>query len=410
MDKDVDSRYTLSMSKQLSFLATSAYGLEGVLAKEIRDLGYETGDIQTSRVEFYGDEAALARANLFLRTAGRVRLIAGTFRAVTFDELYERTRAVAWEDLLPRDAAVPVTARCVSSALMSLSDCQRIVKKAIADRLCGVYGLSRLPESGSEYPIELHIFQDEATLSLDTSGEPLHRRGYRRLNGPAAIRETLAAAMVDLSHWDGRRALADPFCGTGTIVIEAAMKERHIAPGSRRTFGAEAWGLISEDVWRTARQEAHDLEEPRRALEIIGSDIDENAISMARYHARAAGVPDLRFVQKDVKDFTSPYAYGHIITNPPYGKRMSHEDTQVFRSLGAVWKKLPHWSAHVICAYPEFERAFGAKASGRRVLFNGQIACRYYQFYGERPPRGWTMKKETRSDRTGSGESGDSVE
>ncbi len=380
------------MSKQLAYIATAAYGLEGVLAKEVRDLGYETGEIQTSRVEFYGDESALARSNLFLRTAGRVRLIAGTFRSATFDELYERTRSTAWEDYLPKDAKIPVTARCVSSALMSLSDCQRIVKKAIADRLCTVYGLGRLPETGCEYPVELHIFKDEATLSLDTSGEPLHKRGYRKLNGPAAIRETLAAAMVELSHWKEDRALIDPFCGTGTIIIEAAMKARNIAPGSRRNFGAETWGLIPADVWKQARAEAHDLENPRLALEILGSDIDENALSMARYHARAAGMPDLAFLRRDVKDLVSPYPYGHIITNPPYGKRMSHEETQLYRSLGLSWKQLRHWSAHVICAYPDFERAFGAKANGRRVLFNGQIACRYYQFYGERPPKGWTMK------------------
>jgi len=384
------------MSKQLSFLATAAYGLEGVVAKEIRDLGYETGEIQTSRVEFYGDEAALARANLFLRTAGRVRLIAGTFRAVTFDEVYERTRAVAWEDYIPRDGKVPVTARCVSSALMSPSDCQSIVKKAVVDRLCQAYGLARLPETGAEYPLELHLFQDEATLSLDTSGEPLHKRGYRRLNGPAAIRETLAACLVDLSHWDERRALIDPCCGTGTIVVEAAMKARHIAPGSRRAFGVETWGLIDREVWMRARQEAHDLEQPKKPLEIAGFDIDEDALSMARYHARAAGVGDISFARRDVKDTASPFDYGHIITNPPYGKRMSHEDTQVFRALGAAWKRLPHWSAHVICAYPEFERAFGAKANARRVLFNGQIACRYYQFYGERPPKGWVMKEVRR--------------
>jgi len=380
------------MNTQYCYLATAAYGLEGVLAREIRDLGYETGDIQTSRVEFYGDAAALARSNLFLRTAGRVRLVAGTFRAESYDELYERTFAVSWEEYLPRNAQFPISARCVSSRLMSFSDCQKIVKKAIADRLARAYGFTRAPEDGAEFPIEIHIFQDEATLSIDTSGEPLHKRGYRRLNGPAAIRETLAASLVDLSHWNESRALMDPFVGTGTIVIEAAMKARHIAPGRNRTFGAQSWDLFDRDIWDKARQEAHDLERLKLPLEIVGCDIDDNALSMARYHAKAAGVPDIRFIKRDVKDLTSPYFYGHIITNPPYGKRMSHEDSRLFRTLGENYRKLKDWSCHVICGYDEFERAFGGKANGRRVVFNGQIACRYYQYYGARPPRGWELR------------------
>lgn len=374
----------------MEWIATAAYGLEGVLAQELRDLGLEVGLVQTSRVAFSGTPLDGCRANLHLRTAGHVRLVVGRFSAATFDGLFEGVRALPWADYLPQDAAFPVTARCITSQLMSVPDCQAIVKKAIVEKLRQTYRQSWFPEKGPLFPVEVHLWKDEATLSIDTSGTPLHQRGYRKLNGPAALRETLAAALVLLSHWHEDRMLWDPCCGTGTIAIEAALLGRRLAPGLERTFGAEAWPWWDAADWREARKQAWALARPDAKLDIIASDVDPEALSMAGYHVKAAHVADtidLRCL--DVKDVRSNRGYGHLITNPPYGVRMGDRKAtlSLAQTLGQVYRRLGTWSCHVITADQGFERAFGARASKRRALYNGQLACRYYQFFGPRPPR-----------------------
>lgn len=376
----------------MEWIATAAYGLEGVLAKELRDMGLEVGETQTSRVQFSGSALDGCRANVFLRTAGRVRLVAGSFPAPTFDALFEGVRSIPWEALLPEDAAFPVTGRCISSQLMSVPNCQAIVKKAIATRMGQAARRSWLPESGTVYPIEVHIWQDRATLSLDISGEPLHRRGYRELNGPAALRETLAAALVLLSHWDSSRSLWDPCCGTGTLAIEAAMQARQIAPGVFRPFGGEAFTqLFPKKLWSTAREEAMDNMIYQLPLNITASDIDPEALSMARHHARKAGVETaIHFRKMDAADLASDVSFGHILTNPPYGDRLGDkEDAQaLYQALGQAWRRLDGWSCHVITAHERFESYFGARAHHRRALYNGPLACRFYQYFGRKPDKG----------------------
>ena len=273
-----------AMSGKWTWIATAGYGLEGVLAREIRALGYETTDVQTSRVTFAGGPEAGVRANLWLRTAGRVRLCVGAFEARDFDQLFDGVRQIRWEDYLPRDAAFPVGCRLVSSQIKSPPDTQAIVKKAVAERLGSVYHLGRLPESGGERPIEAHIYRDRVTLSIDTSGAPLHRRGYRVLNADAALRETLAAALVLLSRWRPEAPFSDPFCGSGTLCVEAALIGHGIAPGIGRTFGAEDWPILPAALWRQAREEARDSVSAS-VLSIEGADIDAAALSMAQTHA-----------------------------------------------------------------------------------------------------------------------------
>jgi len=374
----------------MDFIATAAYGLEGVTAQELRDLGMNVGLVQTSRVAFSGDLTDGARANLNLRTAGRVRLVVGMFHAETFDALYEGVRALPWADFLTQDAAFPVTARCITSTLMSVPDCQSITKRAIVDSLRRKYGMTRFTEQGISYPIEVHIWKDEVTVSIDTSGTPLHQRGYRKLNGPAALRETLAASLVLLSHWSPDRVLWDPCCGTGTIAIEAAMIGRNIAPGMERNFSAERYPWWPKSAWGTARKEAWDVADYDRKLEIIASDIDANAISMAIYHAKEAQVfdcVDLRVL--DLAKVKSNQGYGHLIANPPYGERMSDRKAcqALYRSMGQMWQRMNGWSCHVITSDQYFEQSFGRRANKRRVLYNGPLACRYYQYFGPRPPR-----------------------
>lgn len=301
----------------MTWIATAGYGLEGVLAREIRGLGYPTVDIQTSRVAFTGGPEAGIRANVWLRTAGRVRLRAGFFEAVNFDQLFDETGALPWERYLSRDSAFPVTCRLVNSAIISPSDCQAVVKKAIARRLGVRYGMNRLPESGPERAVEVHIHRNQVTLSIDASGAPLHRRGYRVLNAGAALRETLAAAMVLLSGWDPETPLADPFCGSGTICVEAALIGRGVAPGLGRSFAAEDWPLLPPKLWRAAREEARERMN-RNPLDIRGGDLDEEALSIARTHLRKAGASDaVRLERADARRFSSDRPRGVWVTRIP---------------------------------------------------------------------------------------------
>ncbi|MBQ3864343.1 MAG: class I SAM-dependent RNA methyltransferase [Clostridia bacterium] len=373
----------------MEFIASTSYALEGVTARELQDLGLEVLDTQTSRVRFWGSALDGCRANLFLRTAGRVRLVLGSFPAQSFDELYDQVYALPLSECLPKNAAFPVSARTVNSQLTHEPSCQRIVKKAIADNLCRAYHLHEMPENGVSYPIETHIWRNQVTLSLDLSGEPLHKRGYRDLNGPAALRETTAAALILLTHWNGDTPFLDPFCGSGTIPIEAALYARDIAPGFGRRFGAEQYPLFPASIWKEARQEVADRIDFYRPLEIIGADIDPSAIRMSKHHAARAGVDSgIRFIRQDVRSTASLGEYGTIVTNPPYGERMSDEKTvrDTMHAFGTVFRSMPTWSCHVISALPHFESAFGKKPSHRRVVRNGPLSCTYYQYYGPRKP------------------------
>lgn len=368
----------------MDWIATTALALEGVTSRELEALGIAVKETQTSRVLFAGGFEDAARANLWLRTAGHVRLVAGTFRAETFDALFEGTKALPWENWVERDYAFPVTCRSVGSRLFSVSDCQAIVKKAVVERLKTRHRVQRFAETGPAAAVEVHIHKDVATLSVDTSGDGLHMRGYRKLNGSAALRETLAAALVLLTKWRGDRPFADPMCGTGTIAVEAAMIARNIAPGLKRRFAADALGWFPSAALEEERKRAKEAPNLDIRPEIYASDIDAEAVSMAQYHARAAGVAaDVRIARAALKDFSSGAPQGHLITNPPYGERMGDVKAaeDLIRELGAVYRRLDRWAFHVISPSESFERFFGKRADARRELRNGQLRCRYFEFY-----------------------------
>ena len=376
---------------ELELIATSAVGLEAVVAREIKSLGYETAITQTGRIAFRADEAGVARANLWLRSADRVLLRLGTFEATDFGQLFDATYALPWEEWLGRDAAFPVNGRSVKSQLSSVPACQKIVKKAIAEKLKSVYQLDWCDETGPLYTLEVALLEDRATLTIDTSGAGLHKRGYRKLTGEAQLKETMAAALVQLSFWRPDRQLVDPFCGSGTIPIEAALIGRNLAPGLNRRFAAEAWPRLPPALWDEARREARELAKPDLPLRIIGTDIDAAALSLARYHAEQAGVAgDIHFQQRDFHDLTSHKPYGCVICNPPYGQRMgeSSEIEALYRSMPDVLRRLPTWSHYILTAWSDFEDLVGQPAHRRRKLYNARIECTYYQFHGPRPGQG----------------------
>ena len=372
----------------LDLIATSTFGLEAVVARELAALGYEGRPTQTGRIEFVGDGEAVARANLWLRSADRVLIRVGRLEARDFDTLFEAVQALPWEDWIPADGCFPVSGRSVKSGLSSVPAVQRCVKKAIVIRLLDAHRVQRLPESGPEVAVEVALLKDVVTLTIDTSGKGLHKRGYRDLIGTAPLRETLAAALVQLSFWNGERPLVDPFCGSGTICIEAAMIGRNIAPGLQRRFAAESWPTIDAAVWQRARDEAtrsvgEDLAEP-----IVGSDIDTNALTMAQRHAIRAGVADsIRFHKVPFAELASPREHGCLITNPPYGERLDelHEVSDLYHSMPMILRRLPTWSFFIFTSWKDFERLTGRQADRRRKLYNGSIQCTYYQFHGPKP-------------------------
>ncbi len=371
-------------------IATAASGTEAVVKRELAALGYDARAITPGRLLFRGDEAAICRTNLWLRVAERILIRIGTFPASDFGALFDGTAAVAWEQWLPRDASFPVSGRSHRSQLTSVPACQRIVKRAIVERLRAAHNTEQLPETGPRCVIEISLRNDEATLTLDTTGVGLHKRGYRRLVGEAQLRETLAAAMVQLSFWRPGRVLADPFCGTGTIPIEAALIGRNMAPGLRREFISESWPTLDARNWQLVREEARDLIRPPRTERLIGYDIDANALSLARYHAEQAAVAeDIHWQQRPFSELRAKAEYGCIITNPPYGERMGdvEEIAQLYRSFPLVLRRLPTWSHYILSARPDLEELVGQRATRRRKLYNGPIECTYYQFHGPRPPR-----------------------
>lgn len=376
------------MSIQL--IATATFGLEAVVKRECQALGFH--DIKTfdGRVEFSGTEADIVKANLWLRCAGRVWVKMGSFTAVTFTELFDQTKALPWADWIPEDGKFTVVGKSVKSTLFSVPDCQAIVKKAVVEKLKQTYRTDWFDETGAAYTIQVGILKDVVTLAIDTSGSGLHMRGYRANALDAPLKESIASAMVQLSYWRKDRILLDPFCGSGTIPIEAAMLARNIAPGLNRHFASEGWERIGKDRWKQARKEAYQAIDYAITPELYGSDIDPAAIALAKENAEKAGVDDcIAFEVKPVQEMTLPGEYGVLITNPPYGERIGElrEVENMYRALGAHMKTDPTWSAYVITSMETFETFFGRKADRKRKLFNGRIKTDYYQFEGPRPPK-----------------------
>ena len=380
------------MTNKYELFAPCHFGLEAVLKREIIDLGYEVTEVVDGRVSFEGDEEAIARCNVFLRTTERVMLKVGSFKAVTFDELFEKTKALPWENFIPKDGKFWVKkASSIKSKLFSPSDIQRIVKKAIVDRLSGKYNILRFPEDGSEYPIRITILKDEVTVGLDTSGESLHKRGYRGLTVKAPITETLAAALISLTPWKKDRLLIDPFCGSGTIPIEAAMIGLNIAPGMKRDFQAMAWdNILPKSLFKEAKKEAEDLVDRETKLSIQGYDLDTSALDAARGNLSFAGLEgNIHFQQRDMRDISSAKKYGFIITNPPYGERLEEKEAmpQLYREMGKAFQRLDEWSYYIITGFEDAPKYFGRKPDKNRKIYNGMMKTYFYSYQGAKPPR-----------------------
>jgi putative N6-adenine-specific DNA methylase len=367
----------------MDLIATATFGLEAIVARELEALGYSAKIIQAGRILFEGDETAVCRANLWLRTAERVLVRVGDFEVLDFGTLFDATYALPWEEWIAADDEFPVSGRSIRSQFTSVPACQKIVKKAIVEKLRAAHRVEQLPETGPKRSIEVALLNNRATLTIDTSGPGLHKRGYRTLVGQAPLKETLAAAMVLLSYWRPERPLVDPFCGGGTIPIEAAMIGRNIAPGMLRSFAAETWPRITAARWEAARQEARDRALPDLPQRIVATDIDEAALRLARIHAEEAGVAQqVHFQRRDFRELSSKGEYGCLICNPPYGERMGQqpEVEALYLAMPDVFRRFKTWSFYVLTAYPGFERLVGQSASRRRKLYNGQIECTYYQF------------------------------
>lgn len=373
-------------------MAPCHFGVEAVLKREITDLGYEIEQVEDGRVTFKGDALAVARANIFLRTAERVMIVVSRFKATTYDELFEGVKALDWDSYIPKDGKFWVKkASSVKSALFSPSDIQSIVKKAIVESLKNKYNIDWFDEDGDEYPIRVFLYKDEVIVALDTSGESLHKRGYRKNTAKAPISETLAAALIMLTPWRKDRILVDPFCGCGTFPIEAALIAANIAPGLEREFTAENWtNIIDKKCWYEAVNEANDQINMDIETDIQGYDIDKEAIEMCRKNAKLAGVEDLiHFQTRDVGDLSHPKKYGFIITNPPYGERLEDKEQVkvLYEKLGRQYKKLDSWSAFVITSYEDAPRDMGVKPTKNRKIYNGMIKTYFYQFLGPKPPK-----------------------
>lgn len=378
--------------KKIELIAPCHFGLEAVLKKEIYDLGYEIASVEDGRVTFYGDIEAICRANIFLRTAERVLLKVGSFKAETFEELFEGTKALPWENYIPKDGKFWVAkAASVKSKLFSPSDIQSIMKKAMVSRMKEYYHVEWFEEKGASYPVRVFLMKDVVTVGIDTTGVSLHKRGYRQLSSKAPITETLAAALIMLTPWKKDRILVDPFCGCGTFPIEAAMIAANIAPGMNRSFLAEAWeNLIPKKLWYDVIDEANEMIDMDVEVDIQGYDIDAEVLRAARENAKEAGVDHLiHFQQRAVKDLRHPKKYGFIITNPPYGERIEEKKNlpTIYREFGDSFKLLENWSAYVITSYEETERYFGRKADKNRKIYNGMIKTYFYQFLGPKPPK-----------------------
>ena len=373
-------------------MAPCHFGLESVLKREITDLGYNIVSVEDGRVTFEADAQGICRANVFLRTAERILIEAGRFKAETYDQLFEGIKAIQWNTYIPVDGKFWVTkASSIKSKLFSPSDIQRIVKKAMVESMKQSYDVTWFKEEGADYPVRVFMFKDEAIVGIDTTGDSLHKRGYRKLSSKAPISETLAAALIMLTPWNKDRILVDPFCGSGTFPIEAAMMAAGMAPGMNRSFTAEKWiNIIKKKNWYEAIDEANDMLDADIKVDIQGYDLNGDMINIAGQNAKMAGVDHLiHFQKRDVKDLSSSKKYGFIITNPPYGERLSEkEDLPVlYRTIGERYKELSDWSAYIITSYEDTEKYMGIKASKNRKIYNGMIKTYYYQFMGKKPQR-----------------------
>ncbi len=378
--------------RRFELIAPCHFGMEAVIKKEIIELGYDVTEVADGRVTFLGDEEAICRANIFLRTAERILIKVGSFHAETFEELFQGTRSLPWEDYIPADGKFWVAkAGSVKSKLFSPSDIQSIMKKAMVDRLKGIYHISWFEETGESFPVRVFLMKDEVTVGLDSTGESLHKRGYRKLTAKAPIAENLAAALIMLTPWNESRILVDPFCGSGTIPIEAAMMAAHIAPGMKREFTAMRWeNIIGKKRWYEAFDEAAELVKMPAGTDIQGYDIDDKMVAISRENAKLAGVEGLiHFQRRGVEALSHAKKYGFIITNPPYGERLEDKSalSALYKTIGERFAGLDAWSMYLITAYEQAERDIGRKADKNRKLYNGMIKAYYYQFMGPKPPR-----------------------
>ncbi|MBR6626721.1 MAG: class I SAM-dependent RNA methyltransferase [Lachnospiraceae bacterium] len=378
--------------RRFELIAPCHFGMESVLKREIIDLGYDVTCVEDGRITFYGDEEALCRANIFLRTAERILIKIGCFHAETFEELFQGTKNLPWEDYIPSDGKFWVAkAASVKSKLFSPSDIQSIMKKAMVERLKGVYGISWFAEDGESFPIRVFLMKDEVTVGLDTTGDSLHKRGYRKLTAKAPIAENLAAGLIMLTPWHGDRILVDPFCGSGTIPIEAAMMAANIAPGMNRSFTAENWEhIVGKRNWYDAMDEAREMVDLKVNVDIQGYDIDNEMINISRENARLAGVDKLiHFQRRGVEQLSHPKKYGFIISNPPYGERLQDKSEMpaLYKIIGERYKQLDAWSMYLITAYEQAENDIGRKADKNRKIYNGMMKTYFYQFMGPKPPK-----------------------
>ena len=378
--------------KTFELVVPCHFGLEAVTKREIYDLGYEITRVEDGRVTFEGDEEAVCRANVFLRSAERVLLQVGRFHATTFDELFEGIKALPWEDYIPKDGRFWVTkASSIKSKLFSPSDIQSIAKKAMVERLKQSYHLDWFPEDGASYPVRIFLLKDEVMVTIDTSGESLHKRGYRLMTSKAPLTETLAAALIMLTPGKRDRILVDPFCGSGTFPIEAAMMAANIAPGMNRSFTAQKWtNLIPAELWKETVQEAEEMIDKDVQVDIQGYDIDPEVVKAARENAKRAGVDHMiHFQQREVANLRHPKKYGFVITNPPYGERLEEKEDlpKLYEQIGTAFAGLDSWSLYMITSYEDTERYIGRKADKNRKTYNGMIKTYFYQFMGPKPPK-----------------------
>lgn len=368
---------------EYKLIATSTFGIEGVTAKELKALGYENLKTENGKVHFSGDEMDIAIANIHLRTADRVLINMAEFEARSFEELFQGTKKVKWSDIIPKNGVMHVVGKSVKSTLYSVPDCQSIVKKAIVTQMSEAYGIDTFSEDGPVYKIEVSILKDKVTLTIDTSGAGLHKRGYRENSGAAPLKETLAAAMVLLSRWKEDYLLVDPFCGSGTILIEACMIMQNMAPGLNREFVSETWPTMPKDVFDQVREGARRSIKDKD-LKLIGYDIDQRVLKTAKSNARKAGVfKYIEFQERDFRNFSNKHKYGFIISNPPYGERLSDakEVKELYTIFGQYKKRYQDWEFNILTSFEDFEKAFNIKSSKNRKLYNGKLKCYYYQYF-----------------------------
>lgn len=375
----------------MKLIAPCHFGVEAVLKKEIYDLGYEIESVEDGKVTFIGDAEAVCRANIFLRTAGRILIRVGKFKAETFEELFQGTKAIPWEEYIPKNGKFWVAkATSIKSKLFSSSDIQSIMKKAMVERMKQKFHTEWFSEDGESYPVRVFIYKDEVVVGLDTTGESLHKRGYRKLTSKAPIAENLASSLISLTPWHKDRILVDPFCGSGTIPIEAAMKAANIAPGMNREFTADKWeNIIDKKLWYEALDEANDMMNVNIETDIQAFDIDGKIVKAARENAKLAGVDHLiHFQERPVSQLNHPKKYGFIITNPPYGERLEDKTSMppIYKEIGNAMRRLDTWSVYLITSYEETEKYIGRKADKNRKIYNGMMKTYYYQFLGPKPP------------------------